>query len=308
MKRYLLIAGTEKSGTTSVYHYLNSHPDVVGSTRKETDFFRRHGPCASGAGLDAFDALFASPSADCLRMEASPGYLVDSEWSSVFINRLLPDALLLFILRDPIERLVSSFQFHQSRLFLPEQMTFDAYVDICLRYERGLLSIEDTGVGEWFLRVPDAGRYARHLKDYFSIFPAAQIRVKAFDDLNRDPRSFMADVASWAGLDAGFYQGLEYPRANVTFSPKSSFVQRVALLGNHMLEPVFNRYPGLKRGLLRCYLWLNGRPAEKPVMSKETRRRLVDFYSADLQELRDLLPTMASHVSLWMERHAASVR
>jgi len=42
MTSHLIIAGTEKAGTSSVYQYLAAHPGVVASTRKETDYFRFH--------------------------------------------------------------------------------------------------------------------------------------------------------------------------------------------------------------------------------------------------------------------------
>ena len=42
MTPHLIIAGTEKAGTSSVYQYLAAHPGVVASTRKETDYSRFH--------------------------------------------------------------------------------------------------------------------------------------------------------------------------------------------------------------------------------------------------------------------------
>ncbi|HSQ38521.1 MAG TPA: sulfotransferase, partial [Anaerolineales bacterium] len=127
------MAGTEKSGTTSVYQYLGAHPDVAPSGRKETDYFRSPSPHSQSA----YEALFPGAEPGMLRMEASPGYLAESHLAAPAIASLIPDAKLLFILRDPIDRLLSSFEFHKSRFFIPEDLSFDAYIDLCARFERG---------------------------------------------------------------------------------------------------------------------------------------------------------------------------
>ena len=38
---YAIIIGAMKSGTTTLHHILNQHPEIVGGVRKELNFFRR---------------------------------------------------------------------------------------------------------------------------------------------------------------------------------------------------------------------------------------------------------------------------
>jgi hypothetical protein len=300
--QYLIIGGTEKSGTTSLYRYLNDHPSVTGSFKKETDFFRKQEAPPSSLQLADYHARFPSPAG--VRMEASPGYLVDSAYAAPAIKALIPSARLLFVLRDPIERLVSSFEFHKSRLYLPAELPFDAYVERCFAYERGELTPEAAGMGEWFLRVPDAGRYAAHLRDFYAHFPAEQIKVLPLELLNGDPAAFMQTVCAWAGLDAGFYAGYEFTRANVTFAPKAAGLQRVALLANRRLEPFFNRFPGVKQRLLAVYKAVNGMPAAKPVVGPETRARLAAYYRDDVAALIAMTDPAMEPARGWLqERH-----
>ena len=63
MTSHLIIAGTEKAGTSSVYQYLAAHPGVVASTRKETDYFRFHtGPLSEyGLNFPAAEGVTESP-------------------------------------------------------------------------------------------------------------------------------------------------------------------------------------------------------------------------------------------------------
>lgn len=103
---HLILAGTEVSGTTSAYHYLNAHPEVVGSLRNKTDYSRSP-PHHSHVECDAF---FPSGSPSYIRLEASPGYLVESKQAPLAIAYLIPDAKV----RDLIDLLLSTFQYHKA--------------------------------------------------------------------------------------------------------------------------------------------------------------------------------------------------
>ena len=99
-----VIGGTEKAGTTSVFDWLSAHPAVCPSAKKETDFFR-----TGFTGEPAVDgARYASFFERCdasrpVRMEASPGYLGEAATVAPRLRLLVPEAKLLFILRDPID-------------------------------------------------------------------------------------------------------------------------------------------------------------------------------------------------------------
>lgn len=296
---YLILAGTEKSGTTSVYQYLAAHPGVAASARKETDYFRSPPPHA----LADYEALFPGAAPGLTRMEASPGYLAESHLAAPVIAALIPEAKLLFILRDPIDRLLSSFEFHKSRFFIPQVMSFDAYVDLCMRFERGEIGVAEAGLGEWFLRVPDAGCYAKHLQDYETRFAGSQLKVMTLDRLQRDARGFMRAVCEWAALDDGFYGDFDFVRANVTFSPRRAWLQRAGLWVNDALEPFFNRHPAVKQRLLAWYKRVNGKPAEKPRMSPTTARLLLDYYRADVEALVAHYGADVEEARGWLAKH-----
>lgn len=297
--RYLILGGTEKSGTTSVYQYLAAHPGVAASARKETDYFRSP-PTHS---LLAYEALFPGAAPGLMRMEASPGYLAESNLAAPAIAALIPDAKLLFILRDPIDRLLSSFEFHKSRFFIPQGMSFDAYVDLCMRFERGEIGSAEAGLGDWFLRVPDAGRYAKHLRDFEARFAHGQVKVMTLDALQRDARGFMRDVCEWADLDDAFYDGFDFVRANVTFSPRRAWLQRVGLWVNDAMEPFFNRHPAVKQRLLAGYKRINGRQAEKPRMSAATAQVLLDYYRDDVEALVAHYGSDVTDARSWLSKH-----
>lgn len=298
-RRYLIVAGTEKAGTTSVYHFLNAHPNIIGSTRKETDFFRQPRPHC----LADYLALFPSAAKNELLMEASPGYLADSAVVSKAIATLLPNALLVFILRNPIDRLLSSFAFSKTRFHISNSMTFDDYINLCMRYERKEISPASTGLKEWHLRVPDSGRYALHLKDFYQQFSNEQILVLTTDYLQRDPANFTKQIASWAGLDGDYYCNFSFVNANVTFRPRIAWLHKCGLYLNDRLEPFFNTHPKIKQRLLAFYKITNAATTEKPTLSQETRRKLLDYYSNDINSLMSMVGDSVADAEFWLEKY-----
>src|SRR5689334_11885254 len=116
-----LLIGAAKAGTSSVFAYLGQHPDVFISPTKEPNFFALAGQDVHFAGpgdsivnrvsitrLDEYEALFKSAGKGMAVGEASTLYLYNPGTAEA-IRRLIPDARVLAILRDPAERAYSSY-------------------------------------------------------------------------------------------------------------------------------------------------------------------------------------------------------
>lgn len=115
-----VIIGAMKCGTTSLHEYLSAHPQVTMSAQKELDYFieERNFP----KGLDWYRQWF--PDDGTLGGESSPNYTKAHLFSGVpqRMHALLPDAKLIFIMRDPIERILS----HWSHAVAMGRRTADA--------------------------------------------------------------------------------------------------------------------------------------------------------------------------------------
>ncbi len=288
-----IIGGTEKAGTTSVFSYLSAHPEVTGSKRKETDFFRK-----SGGTIEEYAEFFPQRPASRVVMEASPGYLGEGEVVAPRIRAMLPDAKLLFILRDPAARMLSSFKFHQARLNIPESLTFSRYLDLCLEYAGEVLAGRDPArtsqrlpLGDWYLKVLLFGCYARYLESYFEHFPAARISVTFYDDLKADPQAYMVRLSAFLGIDDSVWQSADLAPQNVTFSGRSRLLHRGAIWVNDTLEPVLRRAPRLKSAVTGLYKQLNQAQEGYEEMSEQDRSRLAGFYGPHNDQLRELLGT-----------------
>src|SRR5436309_16134274 len=101
-----IVIGAQKSGTGSLYAYLNGHPDVAGARVKEVHYFDLHYHRGVDWYLDQFpDEAAARPR--CTG-EASPYYLFHPHAPRRAFD-LVPDARLIALLRDPVDRAISHY-------------------------------------------------------------------------------------------------------------------------------------------------------------------------------------------------------
>ena len=131
---YLIVGGTTKAATTSLFTYLSDHPAVCAATYKETRFFLSDDyPLPSKYrykdNVEEYHLLFSDSNGMQLRMESTPDYLY-CEKARERIAEFLPHAKLVFSLREPISRLISWYRFAKQIGKLPQTLSFDAYVKL----------------------------------------------------------------------------------------------------------------------------------------------------------------------------------
>lgn len=279
---FLIIAGTEKAGTTSLYQYLCDSGLFVPSVKKETDYLRKPFDQTS---LEGYVENFDAPSGSNVYLESSPGYLADSGVVVKNITKLgLQNSSFIFLLRSPLSRLKSSFLFHKSRLYIPKNLSFNEYIETCLKYEQGM-EPTDSGLDEWFLRVPDAGLYYKHLLDFLNA-DINDLMIIPFEDFSRDPKKCVNAVIERVGMQTDFFNDYDFSTSNVTKGFRFSLLQSFALRVNKELESFFYRYPSVKRNLLPLYGLLNGAPKENVHVGIELKAVLRNYYLDDLMSLK----------------------
>jgi hypothetical protein len=192
----------------------------------------------------------------------------------------VPDAHLIFVLRDPLDRLLSSFRFYKSRLHVPEAMSLGDFVDRCMRFDGTAASARQLGLNPWHLRALARGRYEILLPCFETRMPQDRVLVLGFDELHRDTRSAMRRICKFVGLDDRVYDGFTFTKENAGFSARSRAVQAVALFVNNRFEGIWRKKPGLKKGLLFAYKRLNAKQSNTSAeISEELELRLRAYYS-----------------------------
>jgi hypothetical protein len=218
-------------------------------------------------------------------------YLGEASLVAPRIRQLAPSMKVLFILRDPIDRIYSSYNFHRAKLDLPQDLFFDDYVDRCFEYERRLKSAYELGLDDWFLKVLGFGCYAQSIAIFCRELGPRQVKVMFFESLRRDARAFMTELSAFLGIDPHFWTDFTFRRSNVTFSGRNRALHRLAMKTNTVVEPIMRRYPALKQAAVRAYKAINQEREGYDPMPARTRERLVEFYEPSIKALQQHLNT-----------------
>jgi hypothetical protein len=175
-----LIIGAMKAGTTSLHRYLSAHPDVFMPAYKEIHFFNRDSNWERGA--DWYSSHFIEGNTAHAIGEASPGYTMypHRPYTAERIASLLPEVRLIYIVRDPIERMQS----HYAHLVADGQDVGPI--------DRALLD------NPLFV---DMSRYALQIEHYLEYFERDQLLVITSERLRYDRAETMGRVCEFLKID-----------------------------------------------------------------------------------------------------------
>lgn len=193
-----LIIGAQKSGTTVLYEFLNSHPMVV-KKLDEVHFFDRN----FEKGVEWYKNQFAPrPDPSYILGDKSPYYLFHP-LAAQRAYALYPNVKIIVILRNPVDRAYS--QYWMNVRGNVEPLSFKEAVQA----EPSRLA----GEKEKILADPlyksynypkfsylARGIYVDQLKEWFSYYPREQFLILSSDDLRKDPRQVMSEVYAFLGL------------------------------------------------------------------------------------------------------------
>jgi hypothetical protein len=184
-KPNLFVIGAMKSGTTSLHEYLNTHPLIAMSEWKEPAFFVEE--LTLRRGEDWYLSLFENDKRYRYLGESSTHYTRLPVFQGVAerLYRFNPDARLIYIMRNPLERIVSHYWHNtQMRNF---------------KHGGGEPRSLSKAVSEdpQYLAVGD---YATQLEPYIKLFGRQALYVLTFEMLVQDPQRELNHIHEWLGL------------------------------------------------------------------------------------------------------------
>ena len=301
---YLIVGGTTKAATTSLFVYLADHPAICPATYKETRFFLSSDyPLPSKYrykdDAETYHTLFPNADETQLRMESTPDYLYCPH-ALERIATFLPHAKLVFSLREPISRLISWYRFAKQIGKLPQNLSFDGYCqmlfDAITPEEIDSVDPVEHSRNEQHLRALEQGCYARYLARYFKRFAPTQLHILFYEDLATQPAEVLFDLCQFAGIDAGFYKDYTFNVTNRTETMRSSEFHKKyrdfrfrLRQWTHDKPIIHNPLRFVRRAIEPLYLRLNTSPSEDIHVSEEMRARLVSYYRSDVQHLSELI-------------------
>lgn len=289
--------GAGRSGTTSLHFCLRQHPEIFLSPEKSPNFFVagdeipgwERSPARAMtrqwiADRSRYEELFGSVTNEKAVGEISPVYL-QSRMAPRRIADLCPDARLVAILRDPVERAFAHFV-GRRRDGLERRSDFSAVV----AEELARPLPEDVAFGCYL----GASRYHHFLSEYYRSFPDEQIRVFLFEDLQQDFRGLLREVYEFLGVDSEFEV------------PTTRRYNESGEIRNPLLRFLWTHTAGLRtwaRPMLSSSTrtQVGGpflRRLAKPVLAPELRAELVPVLRDDIESLQGLI---GRDLSAWLD-------
>ena len=173
-----IIIGAMKGGTSSLYNYIASHPDIVPSSIKETDFFKTSDDF--NKGLNWYKSLFNKDGK--YAFEASPNYTKRHIFPGVPARMfsILPEIKLIYVLRDPIERVVSHYVHNYANG--RESRSFSE-------------ALKDTNCN-----YIQTSKYYFQIQAFLEYYSSKQLLLMESEQLHKDPVKVLSDVFKFLGI------------------------------------------------------------------------------------------------------------
>ena len=195
----LLIIGSQKAGTTSLFRYLLEHPRMLGPSRKEIGFFDIYFDRGTSWYRSFFPLQRPWPATT---LEASTGYF-DYPHAPRQISETLPETKLILLVRDPVMRAFSHY-LHTRRMG-EEPLAFEEALE-AEEARTGPLLERMEADRTFYAREVNyysylrRGRYAEHLERWYRYFPREKLLVLTTEELAADPGGVLRTVWEFIGL------------------------------------------------------------------------------------------------------------
>ena len=219
----LIIPGAQKSGTSSLYHYLKQHPECVMSDPKEPSFFSR---VTNLRNLDKYASCFgiAERTGRLPKIvgEATTAYMVEDYVPKRIKNVLGNNVKFVFILRNPVARTISAYwhlykRSHETRS-IHEVLRFDSDDEeevIAQESERIQMDLERGRIIPanyesryddylWPFHYVRNSLYSRHIARFVEYFDSKNLLLIFTEELASQPRRVFCEVEKFLGIDDTF--------------------------------------------------------------------------------------------------------
>jgi hypothetical protein len=271
-----LICGAPKAGTTALYEYCRQHPDVLMSTPKETGFFHKN----HHKGVDWFRSHFDDYGGETAIGEASV-MTMPTPGGEKRVADLIPDARLLFMLRDPVERAYSDYLFNVQQGWIPPDVSFGHII-------RDEVDVKGYS-GEALI---NRGLYLKHLRRFSEHFRRSQMRILLARDLKHETSRVVRSVYAFIGVDEEI--SLDTPeRHNATSYVRYGTVYRILRAAWQPAKAFLDDgLMGTFRDRVRTFFFAR---EEKPEMNPEDRVYLQERFKEPNAKLAEWLDRDLSH-------------
>lgn len=286
-----LVAGAARAGTTSLVEGLRAHPEVFVTTPKEPHYFAMHGsvPDFRGPGDEetinrsavtdetSYLDLYPRDSGHTALGEGSVSTFYHHEKALPELLRINPRMRVVVLLREPVSRAYSSFQYLRAQGREPEE-------DFLAAVEQEAARRADGWHHLWHYTA--MSRYADSLAAFREQLLPGHLGVWFHDDLERDHGGTLDQVVDFLQLPPLPDGDHEAPRVNISGTPRYQRLQQGLWWAS--------ANPAMRRTARTLTTWrfreaVKSRLIRRESVPDDAQRALAPVFEDDLARLRDLL-------------------
>lgn len=278
----LFLIGPPRSGTTTLYEILDSHPDIFMSKVKEPNYFstppipKRHFQIL-GATQDkkTYLNLFEKAGGRHIYLGEGTTHYLSDKGAPERIKKHSPDAKIITILRNPVERAYSGY------LLLERRDGADKSFYETIQQNIKDLKNKNRQFGNFALQ----GLYCQQLENYYKYFPKKNILVLSFEDLKKDRQALLNQVAEFLNIDPAKFTAKSVSK-NSYQKPRNKF-SKLLLRNQFLTKYGLKLLPRSILRLIRNKILLA--KADKKPMDQKSKKLLEEFYKEELKNFDNLL-------------------
>jgi hypothetical protein len=283
------IVGAPKCGTTAMYSYLKSHPDVFFPEKKEPHFFGRDLDFSGRPRMtfEEYLQLYSDAKPNQKLGDASVFYLL-SKTAAQELKAYNPDAKIIIMLRNPVDAMHS---FHSQRLYNGTEDIEDFADAIAAEADRreGRRMPARIGLRQG-LFYHEVVSFADQVERYFEAFGRAPIHIILHEDLCADLPGCFRNLCAFLGIDTSHEPVFDAVNANkVVRFPwlRDALAERprALSLAGRMLLPSAS----LRRRLRDAIKSMNRVTQRRIPIPPEVRSRVLNELGPSIEKLEQLL-------------------
>lgn len=297
MKLDFIVIGGQKCGSTYIHTVINQHPDVQMPMGESAHF---ESPDYENGGLKQLEQLLSKLDQTKKIGIKRPNYLCKAEVVDRIYN-FDKDMKLIVILRNPIDRLKSSY-FHRMNYGVSPILPLNEGIDKLLQ---GKLKKKYPRTEELI----EFGYYAKYLKEYIKKF-GDKLLILFYDDLVKDKLGTIKKCYSFLELDDKFVpdeksldsrpQKVNYSllrtklltqKNRFRFTYNESRTRLFVKKQNSLDHFICRNIDRIDRYILSKYFVED----KKPRFNPDTLSRLAKIYKEDVKELEAMCQVDLSH-------------
>lgn len=291
----LFLIGVQKSATTSVYDWIAQHPQVCGPvSMKDTPFFIDDELYSKGT--EFLDGVYQKQYQGQEVIINGSAHNVYFEHAMQRIKAFNPEAKLILILRNPVDRAISAYYFARKRNLEKDELR------LAIEKEKERLKSTDLKVLSETTYI-DHGLYYKQLKRLYQYFSPEQTMILFYEDIKNRPEEVIRDVYIRLGVDQDFKP--EFRSLNKTGQTRFKWIKNLIyndsrakkfLLKNLVdkIIPYDLKYR-IKIFFLNLITSDSKAPRAGAVVDKETRDYIKHFFEDDISNLELMLEKDLSH-------------